>query len=110
LVEVRIRKDSRGRLSSFFTSGHAESAAYGEDVVCAAVSALLQGAWFGLMEVAGVEVTSSKGDGRLELSWPEDARDDVAAQAIVKTAAVSVERIAAQNPAFVRVIHELDDG
>jgi uncharacterized protein YsxB (DUF464 family) len=110
LVEVRIRKDSRGRLSSFFTSGHTGSAAYGEDVVCAAVSALLQGAWFGLVEVAGVDVVGSKGEGRLELAWPKEARDDVAAQAIVATAAISVERIAEQNPAFVRVIHERDDG
>lgn len=46
----------------------------------------------------------------MELAWPERARDDAAAQAIVATAALSVERIATQYPAHVRVIHERDDG
>lgn len=110
MVEVRIRKDSRDRLSSFFAGGHAGWADNGEDVVCAAVSALLQAAWLGLTEVAGFEVTGSRRDGRLELAWPERARDDAAAQAIVATAALSVERIAGQYPAHVRVIHERDDG
>ena len=92
------------------TTGHAGAAGYGEDVVCAAVSALLQGAWFGLIEVAKIEVAGAKEEGRLELSWPQAARDDVAARAIVETAAISVERIALQNAEFVRVIHERDDG
>ncbi len=110
MVEVRIREDSRGRLSSFFASGHAGWAESGADIVCAAVSTLLQAAWLGLTEVAAVDVTGSRADGRLELAWPAVARDDVAAQAIAATVARSVERIATQYPDHVRVIHERDDG
>lgn len=110
MVEVRIRRDSRGRLSSFFASGHAGWADSGEDIVCAAVSTLLQACWLGLSEVAGIEVAGARADGRLELAWAESARDDAAARAIVATAALSVERIATQYPEHVRVIEERDDG
>ncbi len=110
MVEVRIREDSRGRLSSFFASGHAGWAESGEDIVCAAVSTLLQAAWLGLTEVAAVDIDGSRENGRLELAWPAPARDDIAAQAIAATVALSVERIATQYPDHLRVIHELEDG
>ena len=110
MVEVRVRKDSRDRLSSFFASGHAGWAESGEDVVCAAVSAILQAAWLGLSDVAMVAVIATREDGRLELTWPVQSRADAAVAAIVGTAAISVERIASQYPDHVRVIHERDDG
>jgi uncharacterized protein YsxB (DUF464 family) len=91
LLEVRIRKDSQQRLSSFLATGHVDLAESGQDVVCAAISAILQAAWFGLR-------------------WPAAVRDDPAVRAIVATAALSVERIAAQYPDHVRIIHEQATG
>ncbi len=87
--------------------GLAES---GRDVVCAAISAILQAAWLGLTEVARVEVQGKSRKGRLELSWPAETRDDPAVGAIVATAALSVERIASQYPGLIRVIHEQATG
>ncbi len=114
MVEVHIREDGRKRLSSFFASGHAGWADAGEDVVCAAVSTILQSAWLGLAEVAGVEVTGSRektaDTAELELTWPESARDDAAVRAIVATAALSIERIAMQYPGHVRAIREASIG
>jgi len=109
-VEVVVRRDSRNRLSSFFASGHAGWDDLDKDVVCAAVATILQSAWLGLEEVARVDVQGSKISGRLDLCWPETARDDAAVRAIVETAARSVERIAQQYPANVRVIVARDDG
>jgi uncharacterized protein YsxB (DUF464 family) len=110
LVEIHVRKDSRDRLSSFFASGHAGWDEDGQDVVCAAVSAILQSALLGLGEVAKVDVSSEREKGRLQMRWPPSARDDAATRAIVETAALSVEYIARQYPAHVAVIHERDDG
>ncbi len=107
-IEVRIRKDGRNRLSSFLATGHAGWAESGADVVCAAVSTVLQAAWLGLSEVARVDIDASKENGRMTLAWPERSRDDAAVRAIVATAALSVERIAAQYPDHVRVIVERD--
>jgi uncharacterized protein YsxB (DUF464 family) len=110
VVEVVFSNDSRNRLSSFSASGHAGWDVLGKDVVCAAVATILQSAWLGLSEVAHVEVTGSRENGRLDLCWPEAARDDVAVRAIVETAARSIDRIALQYPKNVRVFYRPDDG
>ena len=110
MIEVRIRRDSRERLSSFLANGHAGKADWGEDVVCAAVATLLQAAWLGLSEVTGVTVLGERESGRLSLGWPEVARDDPAVRAIVETVARSIETIARDEPDHVRVIHERSDG
>ena len=110
MLEVRIREDSQQRLSSFSATGHVGLAESGQDVVCAAVSAILQAAWLGLEEVARVEVQGQRRSGRLELSWPASAREDPGLRAIVATAALSVERIAAQFPDHVRIVHERATG
>ncbi|MBD5655414.1 MAG: ribosomal-processing cysteine protease Prp [Candidatus Eremiobacteraeota bacterium] len=110
MVRVHIRKDSRERLSSFLATGHAGWADSGEDVVCAAVSTMLQTAWLGLSEIAKIDVRGSRGNGRLELKWPPERRDDPGVLAIVATAALAVERIAMQYPDHVGVVYERDDG
>ncbi len=110
MLVVRIRKDSQQRLSSFLATGHVGLAESGQDVVCAAISAVLQAAWLGLEEVARVELQGQRKSGRLELTWPAGLRDDPAVGAIVATAALSVERIAAQFPDHVRIIHEQATG
>ncbi len=101
MVEVSIVEDSRGRLSSFLAEGHAGWAESGTDVVCAAVSALLQGAWLGLAEVASVTVDGERTSGRLRLSWPQADRERPDVTAITETAARSIERLALQFPAHV---------
>jgi uncharacterized protein len=110
LVEIHLREDSRRRLSSFLATGHAGWDEEGHDIVCAAVSAILQSAVVGLDEVARVTVRSTRRKGRLDVRWPAAARDDPAARAIVETAARSLEYIARQHPANVVVIRERDDG
>jgi uncharacterized protein YsxB (DUF464 family) len=110
VVEIRIVRDSRDRLSSFFASGHAGWADHGKDVVCAALSTALQSAWLGLTEIAAVQVDADRSAGNLRLTWPEAVRDDAAVRAIVGTAALTVETIARQYPTTARVIHEKSDG
>jgi uncharacterized protein YsxB (DUF464 family) len=90
--------------------GHAGWDDEGQDIVCAAVSAILQSALLGLSEVARIDVTADRRKGRLDVRWPEIARDDPAARAILETAALSVEYIARQHPENVVAIRERDDG
>jgi hypothetical protein len=106
VVEIFIREDSRDRLSSFFARGHADWADKGTDLVCAAVSVLLQAAWLGLKEHAGVATTASRRSGKLELRWPSETRDREDVRAIVATTALSLESLAAQYPEHIRVVRE----
>lgn len=102
MLTVTFYEDSHHRLSSFVATGHADAAAHGEDVVCAAVSALLQGARLGLEAYAHVplEIHQEPGDMRIGVSG--NHRDDEAVRAILATALLSVEQISKQYPQHVR--------
>jgi len=104
MVTITFHEDSWGRLSSIVAEGHAGWADAGDDIVCAAASAILQAAWLGLSEHAHITVAGERTSGRLVMRWPADARerDDVAA--IVVTAALSIEQIARQYPDHVQAI------
>lgn len=111
MVEVRIRRDSRSRLSSFSASGHAGWADPGTDVVCAAVSTLLQSAWVGLRDVSRVKPSARRGKGSFVLRWPREVRSDRGVRAIVETAARSLEYLAKAHPEHVKVVIDgTDDG
>src|SRR5581483_6686295 len=89
-------------------SGHAGWEESGSDIVCAAVSAILQAAWMGLERVAGVPVQGMKSEGDLILRWPEEARSSERLEAIVGTAEVAIERISEQFPGHVRLARETE--
>lgn len=99
---MTFRRDSRNRLSSVFADGHAGWAAYGEDVACAAVSAILQAAWVGLTDHARVDVEGERSEGRLAMRWPAGDRDRADVQAIVATAELAIGQIGRQFPSAVR--------
>ena len=106
MLEVRFRRDSRNRLSSVFSTGHAGQGEPGEDIACAAVSALLQAAWAGLTDVARVPVGGHRRSGDLLMRWPEDVRDRDDVRAIVATAELAIEQIARQYDGAIRYVRE----
>jgi uncharacterized protein len=111
VLEVRFRRDSRNRLSSVSSTGHAEQGEPGEDIACAAVSALLQAAWVGLTDVAHVTVSGrrrKKGD--FLMAWPAESRDRDDVRAIVATAELAIEQIAKQYRGAIRYLSENEPG
>jgi uncharacterized protein YsxB (DUF464 family) len=106
MLDVIFYRDSRNRLSSFSASGHAEFAEHGEDIVCAAISAILQAARLGLEEHANVVLDAEQEPGVMQVRWPEAARDDDAVRAIVTTAELAAKRIAGEYPKHARVRSE----
>jgi uncharacterized protein len=103
MLRVTFHTDSRNRLSSFSATGHAGWGEYGEDIVCAAASAILQAARLGLESHAGVPLDVDQQSGTLALRWPESARDDPAVQAIAATARLALAQLAQQYPDHVAV-------
>jgi hypothetical protein len=103
MLEVTFYRDDRDRCSGLSARGHADFAGLGKDIVCAAVSAILQAARLGLREYARAEVAARQEPGRLELRWNEDERDRESVRAIVATAQLAVEQIARRFPKHVRV-------
>jgi len=112
VVTVVVYRDAAGRLSSLRADGHADWTSprgAGEyDLVCAAVSAILQAAWLGLTDVAGIAVSADRSNGRLRLNWAADARELPAVAAIAGTAERAVEALAEQFPAHVAFARETE--
>ena len=93
----------RSPLPDLRARGHADFADHGKDIVCAAVSAVLQAAHLGLREYARAVVTSRQEPGELELRLREDQRDLESVRAILATAELAVEQIARRFPSTLRL-------
>jgi uncharacterized protein YsxB (DUF464 family) len=108
VLEVVFYRDGRNRLSSIFARGHAEFAVDADDVVCAAVSAVLQAARLGLEEYASVELEARQSSGDFRICWPRERRDDESVRAIAATAELAVAQIARQYPEHVRLSRKVE--
>ncbi len=96
-----------GRIVRIVCKGHTGYADSGEDVVCAAVSAVLQGAVLGIDQVAKAQMQYSTDDAKGELHFalcegltPTCAHD---AEVILRTAYMAISDIAASYSQFVKV-------
>ncbi len=56
MLKVRFVRDPGNKIKGFYLSGHADYGPKGQDIVCAGVSALAQGALLGLEEVIGAKL------------------------------------------------------
>ena len=107
MTTVTVFRRPDGSLSGFDCRGHAEYADAGEDIVCAAVSALTQGTLNGLLNVlkAPVDYRIDEKDGILTASLgdvPEGKR--AGAQLLLETLASALQMIEADYARFLRVI------
>ncbi|MDH2910182.1 MAG: ribosomal-processing cysteine protease Prp [Candidatus Eremiobacteraeota bacterium] len=108
MLRVTFYEDSRQRLSSFVAKGHTELAAHGEDIVCAAISAILQAARLGLEQHAAAGLTIRQQSGDMELAVASEDRDREDVRAILGTALLACDAIAAQYPDAVAVRRETE--
>ncbi|NLN16350.1 MAG: ribosomal-processing cysteine protease Prp [Firmicutes bacterium] len=99
MILVDLYEDAQGRISGFRVHGHAGYAPRGEDIVCAAVSALAQTTVLGLAEHAGAQplVDVKEGDLSCEVPSPEAA----GVQLLLRTMVSGLEQIAANYPGYV---------
>ena len=88
MTTVRVTK-SFERIISVECEGHSGYAEYGEDIVCAGISSIVQTALLGLMQVAGVAVDyeADSDRGYLRMTLPEEISplQDNASQIILST-------------------------
>ena len=107
MTTVTVFRRPDGSLSGFDCRGHANYADAGEDIVCAAISALTQGTLNGLLNVlqAPVDYRIDEKDGILTASLgevPEGKR--AGAQLLLQTLASALQMIEADYARFLRVI------
>src|SRR5690554_5224551 len=72
MISVIIYRDSDGVIEQFVIKGHACAADPGEDIICAAVSALGQTAVLSLYQIANVNVKYEIRKGYLKCELPKN--------------------------------------
>ena len=108
MLRVTFYEDSRHRLSAFVAEGHTEFAAHGEDIVCAAISAILQAARLGLEQHAAAKLAVRQQSGDMELTIAPEEREREDVRAILGTALLACSAIAGQYPDAVTVRRETE--
>ena len=97
--------DHEGRITGFCCSGHSGYAEAGSDIVCAAISALTQGAVIGLKEVIGLEIALDIADGYMYCMLPKkiSAAQQHDAELILNTMAASIASLAETNGDYIKL-------
>ncbi len=96
-----VYERQRGAIVAIRVRGHAGFAVAGQDIVCAAVSALVLTAAHGLRRHCAVtpKVSDTAAEFRLELADGGNAR----ATAVLETTITGLEAIAATHPGYMRI-------
>lgn len=96
---------SNDEIKGFEIKDHAGYADYGQDIVCAAISALSQTAVMGLTEVVGVECQVEIREAYLACRLPRDISAEVwqQSQVVLRTLAKGLKAIAAEYPDYLSV-------
>lgn len=98
MIEISLRSDSEGRLTELQATGHAGLAAKGNDILCAAVSALLENLAAGLSEVVKAAEVRRDGDELRILIRPE-----AATELLCGTTLLTLKRLQSQHPDRIRI-------
>lgn len=76
MTEIKITKKNE-KIAKVVASGHTGYSKHGEDIVCAAISSIVQTAALGLLTVAQIDIGLKRDEekGRLEMSIPAQMSD-----------------------------------
>ena len=82
MITVTVYREGKNPVG-FDVSGHANMGEYGEDLVCAAVSAIVQTAILGITDVCHIQAGVSIEEGRTTCILPKDAAQDALDRAAI---------------------------
>jgi len=103
VVRVEVYTDAAGKICGFAAEGHSGFAPHGQDIVCAAVSVLLQTAVLGLEEVARIVPQTNIADGYLECHIAPEQAHQPKAEAVLQTMLVGLKAVETEYSDYVKV-------
>lgn len=113
MIAITVYRDPAGDIHGFTTEGHADMAPEGQDIVCAAVSAIVQTAIFALHEIAGftMECTLDADSDRVTRTLPgglriRNGQSYEQAQVILKMMAIGLHSAAGEHTEYVTFSEE----
>ena len=99
MIKVKIGHASNNQVNFLEVTGHANSAPYGKDLICAAVSAVITGGFNNLVNLKNYEIKLDEGHAYFKSNAPLDAHDE----AVIETIICGLNTIRESNPEFVEV-------
>ncbi|MDR3322393.1 MAG: ribosomal-processing cysteine protease Prp [Synergistaceae bacterium] len=108
MLEVTARRGASG-IFSITAEGHTGFSDAGTDIVCAAVSVLMQALLVGLEDVLELEGVASFSDPEIPLVTVEWDEDSLPARQLAATILLSLAGVADTYPDFVRVTEVIEE-
>lgn len=105
MTRITVRY-SCGRPVGFTAKGHSGYADKGEDIVCAAVSALTETAYLGITEIVGADVDAEQKDGELRLTLKPDVSGESRekAELILETMLLGLRSIEENYSDYLKIL------
>ena len=106
MIAVKLSYQDK-TLTGIESRGHSGSAPAGRDIICAAVSTLMQAMILGLEDIAKVHGLHVEADERVPIiraAWPSSEQERISL--LTETAAASLKQIARENPKYVKILTE----
>lgn len=98
MIAAEVRRRA-GRIAELRVQGHAGTARHGQDLVCAAVSAIVQTALLGLQRIDGAPPPDTLAEG--DVHWSGTTGD--AGQAILETCLLGLQDLARDHPQAISI-------
>lgn len=99
MIKIKIGHASNQQINFIEVKGHANSAEYGKDLVCAAISAVVTGGFNNLNNIKNYEIILTEGHAIFKTSMPLDAHDE----AVIDTIVCGLKTIYEGNQKFIEI-------
>lgn len=105
MIHAHFQRNNAGDFESFRVTGHADSAPYGEDLVCAGVSALVV-ACENSLTLQGVDIeTTADDEGVFVAVKPKNNKEQrMIGNIIIETLHIGLKAIAATNDDYLEIL------
>ncbi len=106
MITIRLERGDDRRIVAFAVTGHSGYAKWGNDIVCAGVSAVVQTTILGLQNVLGIDCIGSQEDGKLHCALPADLSPGSAepADILLRTMLAGLNALAEAYADYVRIL------
>ncbi|MGM0507761.1 MAG: ribosomal-processing cysteine protease Prp [Fusobacteriota bacterium] len=107
MVEIFL-VEKNGKIFKFYGEGHAGYAVKGEDIVCAAVSAVIQHTAYGILEYLNLKPELQMRDGflYLDLSGVNISDKERELNALLETLRITLKEIEKEHPNHMKLIEK----
>lgn len=108
MIQAQFDRLKSNEIISIELSGHAESGPYGQDIVCAAVSALSIGTINSIIELAGLSPTIDMDEeqgGYLSMKLPDKQSEEQShtAQILLESLLLSLKSVQEESPEYIKI-------